>query len=309
MSYAYLLAGENLDLAEAELRGYLKSQDIEERLKRNQRLVETQAEPEQLKRLALTHEISKIKEKSNSRKFNPSYIPEKSYEVRVENLTSKEIDKKDLEAFYGDKLSSDKNTVDLENPNETVKIYVLEERVVLGVLIEDIDRGLFDKRKNQNRPFSSPISLDPVLARVMVNLSETKPGNFLLDPFCGTGGILIEAGLCGIGVKGLDISEEMVEGTRENLEEYGIIAHDIEQGSIENLFDNFLGDYESIVTDLPYGKASKEIEDPVEEFLDKIQSIEDKKIVFMYNEPKLRDYSHEFEVYVHKNLTRYIYVI
>lgn len=309
MSYAFLLAGENLELAEAELKGFLKSQGIKKDLKRNKRLVETEAEPSQLKRLALTHEVCEIKRKNSSRKFKTSYKPKGSFAVRAENLTNQEIDKKDLEQFYGAQLSSESNKVDLENPSETVKLYVLEDMVILGILIEDIDRGLFDKRKNQNRPFSSPISLDPVLARVMVNLSETTAGEFLLDPFCGTGGILIEAGLCGIGVKGLDISEEMVEGSRENLEEYGIIAHEIKQGSIENLLENFSEDFDAIVTDLPYGKASKEVEDPVEEFLNTIELFEDKKIVFMYNKPDLGDLTHEYEVYVHKNLTRYIYVL
>lgn len=309
MSYTYLLAGENLELAEAELKGFLNSQGINEKIERENRFAKSTSEPEQLKRLALTHEVAQIKEENNSINFEPSYTPKKSYAVRIENLADRDIDEKKLESEYGKKLERELNRVDLENPDEIVKIYVLEDKVVLAVVVEDIDRGLYEKRKNQERPFSSPISLDPVLARVMVNLSEVRPGERLLDSFCGTGGILIEAGLCGIGVRGLDISEEMVEGTRENLEEYGIIVHDIKQGSVENLTELFSDNYEAVVTDLPYGKASKEFEKPVRQFLNKIDSMKEKNIVFMYNEPNLSDYEHNFEVYVHKNLTRYIYVL
>jgi tRNA (guanine10-N2)-dimethyltransferase len=309
MSYAYLLAGEYLELAEAELEGFLRSQKIDEKVERTGRLAKTGTEPDQVKRLALTHEVARIKQESDSVDFDPSYRPENSYAVRVENLADRSIDEKQLESEFGQKISTESNEVDLENPDQIVKLYLLEDSVVLGVLVQDIDRGLYNKRKNQERPFSSPVSLDPILARVMVNLSELPHGEYILDPFCGTGGILIEAGLCGIGVKGLDISEEMVEGSRENLEEYGIIAHDIRQGSIENLSNNFSGEYGAIVTDLPYGKSSKEFEKPVEEFLKVIESLEDKKIVFMYNEPDLGGYKHDFEVYVHKNLTRYIYVL
>jgi tRNA (guanine10-N2)-dimethyltransferase len=189
-----------------------------------------------------------------------------------------------------------------------VKAYFTDEKIIIGEVVEDIDRGLFSKRKNQERPFSSPISLDPVLARVMVNLSEVSAGEKILDPFCGTGGLLIEAGLCGVGVYGLDIQEEMVKGSRENLEEYGIISHDIRQGDISELNEIFEDEFDAVVADLPYGKASVEEADPVEKFLDLIDEFEG-KTVFMYNEPSVGSYEADFSVYVHKSLTRYIYII
>jgi tRNA (guanine10-N2)-dimethyltransferase len=309
MSYTYLLAGEDIELAAAELQGFLRSQEISEEPEITGRLAVTEEEPSQLKRLALVHEVSEIKERGSREGFEPGYRPETSYMVRAENLTDDEIDKRDLETEFGEKLGMEENSVDLENPDEVIKLYVLEDEILLGRLVEDIDRGLFDKRKNQKRKFSSPVSLDPVLARVMVNLSEVKPGEHLLDPFCGTGGILIEAGLCGVGVHGLDISEEMVEGTRENLKEYGIIVHDIKKGNIEDLSEHFPKEFDAFVTDMPYGKASKEIEEPVKQFLQQIENRSDGKTVFMYNEPDLGGYKHDFEVYVHKNLTRYIYVL
>ena len=76
----------------------------------------------------------------------------------------------------------------------------------------EIDRTCFEERKVQHRPFFSPISLHPKLARVLVNISAIKRDETLLDPFCGTGGILIEAGLIGAKVIGSDIEEKMIEG-------------------------------------------------------------------------------------------------
>jgi len=249
MTYFYRLAGDNLELAEAELKGFLKAQDIEEEIQRDGNLAETENHPNQLRRLALTHEVIKKIDIENFR-------PQGSYAVRAENLSDEDFDTQQIQKEIGEKISGLTNEVDLENPDTIVKAYKTGEKIVYGELIEDLPRGLFDKRSNEQRPFSSPISLDPVLARVMVNLSEVSAGEKVLDPFCGTGGILIEAGLCGIGVKGLDIQEEMVEGTEKNLEEYGVISHDIKQGDISKINELF-SNYSAVITDLPYGKASK----------------------------------------------------
>lgn len=308
MTYNYLLAGENLELAEAELNGFLRSQSIEDKAGREGRLMETESHPGQLKRLALTHEVTEKITETGLEKLEIGYRPTKTFAVRVENLSEKDIDSKELEKRIGQKIETENSTVDLENPEEVIKAYIIDEKVTIGKIIENIDRGLFQKRKNQERPFSSPISLDPVLARVMVNLSEISAGDKLLDPFCGTGGILIEAGLCGVGVYGLDIQEEMVKGSQKNLKEYGIISYDVRQGDIAETNRIFEESFDAVVTDLPYGKASVEEEKPVEKFLDFIEGFEE-KAVFMYNEPSIGSYDADFSIYVHKSLTRYIYIV
>lgn len=306
MSYLYLLAGENIDLAQEELDGFLSSQGIEEKSERQGRLAETNAEPMkgQLKRLALAHEVSELIKRSD--KLEMSYRPNGTYAVRAFDLTG-EHDTKEVERQLGKVLESEDNEVDLENPDEVIRVYISEGEYVIGRLVEDIDRSLFEKRKNQDRPFSSPISLDPVLARVLVNLSGLKPGEKLLDPFCGTGGILIEAGLCGIDVYGTDMQEEMVSGTKDNLEEYGIIRHDIRKSKIEDVEENLDHEFDAVVADLPYGKASKTEGSPAEGFLEIAPKLTDGKIVFMSDKGNIGGLEPDFEVYVHKNLTRYIY--
>ncbi len=297
--YIYRLAGENLELAEAELNGFLKAVGEHEKASRNDRLAFTESHPDQLKRLALTHEVTE--------EIDPEdFRPEGSYAVRVENLSDKDIEKEEIESEIGKKISTDENSVDLESPKITIKVYITEDQRFYGKLIENIPRNLFEQRSNDKRPYSSPISMDPVLARVLVNLSETSAGESILDPFCGTGGILIEAGLCGIMPKGLDIQEEMVEGCKENLNKYGIINFDIQEGDISEI-DAIFDGYNAVISDLPYGKASKQENEALEKFLAFIESF-DGKTVFMYNKASLGGYEADFEIYIHKNLTRYIYV-
>ncbi|QKQ98562.1 methyltransferase domain-containing protein [Candidatus Nanohaloarchaea archaeon] len=308
MTYLYLLAGENLELAEAELRGFLRSQGIEEELQREGRIAETESHPDRLKRLALTHEIAEKIAEIDLENIEVDYRPENSFAVRVENLREENVESKDLEREIGQELKTESNSVDLEDPGEIIKAYVTEDGILLGRIVEDIDRGLFQKRVNQERPFSSPISLDPVLARTMVNLSEVSAGERLLDPFCGTGGILIEAGLCGVDVYGLDIQEEMVDGAKENLREYGILSYSILQGDVDNAEEIFNGSFDAVVTDLPYGKASKKPEDAIDSFINLLEEF-DGKAVFMYNEEEVGPYSADYEIYVHKSLTRYLYVV
>lgn len=63
----------------------------------------------------------------------------------------------------------------------------------------------------------SDIALSPRLARTLVNLAGLKPSQTLLDPFCGTGTILIEAYGKSLRCLGLDSRASRVQEARENL--------------------------------------------------------------------------------------------
>lgn len=63
--------------------------------------------------------------------------------------------------------------------------------------------------------------LPPKVARIMINLAcgrTPNPESIVLDPFCGSGTVLIEAGARGLEVVGTDLDAESVEGTTKNLE-------------------------------------------------------------------------------------------
>ena len=69
------------------------------------------------------------------------------------------------------------------------------------------------ERRAGERPFFKPVSLDPMLARLAVNLATGPLENGpVVDPMTGTGGFLIEASLSGRNAIGIDVHSEMVQG-------------------------------------------------------------------------------------------------
>ena len=74
------------------------------------------------------------------------------------------------------------------------------------------------------RPFFRPVSIEPRLARAAVNIAAGTRSGYVVDPMCGTGGILIESGLTNRPTLGVDFDPVMVDGAKENLQWAGVIA-------------------------------------------------------------------------------------
>ena len=121
------------------------------------------------------------------------------------------------------------------------------------------------QRRAGERPFFKPVSLDPRLARLAVNLaSGPKNRGPVVDPMTGTGGFLIEASLSGRACIGPDIHSEMVQGASMNL----AWAHDdavpsnssVIRGDATRLEDllpeALVGKVAGFVLDPPYGRNS-----------------------------------------------------
>lgn len=61
--------------------------------------------------------------------------------------------------------------------------------------------------------------LPPKLAKIMVNLAKSNKKTILLDPFCGSGTVLVEAAVLGINTMyGSDISKKAITDTEKNLQ-------------------------------------------------------------------------------------------
>lgn len=74
------------------------------------------------------------------------------------------------------------------------------------------------RQRGTLRPVRHPdIALSPRLARTLVNLADLRPGQTLLDPFCGSGTILAEGLAKSLRCLGLDSSASRVQQARENL--------------------------------------------------------------------------------------------
>lgn len=121
-----------------------------------------------------------------------------------------------------------------------------------GRVLAEVERGL-KERKASRRPFFHPSTLQPKLAGCMVNLTRVRPPELLLDPFCGAGAILIEAGVLGCRPEGMDLSSLMVEGSRRNLDHFGVGPHDLVVGDARRLPLRKVG---AVATDPPYGRIA-----------------------------------------------------
>ena len=89
--------------------------------------------------------------------------------------------------------------------------------------VQDIDDWT---KRDRSKPYADRKKgmLPPKVARMMVNIAlglwqQKNQGQPLLyDPFCGTGTVLLEAGMRNLDVCGSDIDQNAVFGTRDNLE-------------------------------------------------------------------------------------------
>ena len=183
-------------------------------------------------------------------------IPHGSFAIRAKRFQGmmKDVDSQDLTRKLGAHLSKS-NDVDLKEPDIVVRI-LISDKVHIFISEKDIERDLLEKRKVGERPFFSPISLHPKYARAAVNLTGVKRNGVVLDPFCGTGGILIEAAFMGMKVIASDFDEEMIAGCIENMDHYGLKLHDRGAMDIGNIQDHF-SDIDAVVTDPPYGRSTR----------------------------------------------------
>jgi len=86
-----------------------------------------------------------------------------------------------------------------------------------GKIIERCNYKEIEQRDMGKPERREALSISPRLAKIMINLSEVKKGERLLDPFCGIGIILMEALIQGINVIGIDNDKKAIQGALKNL--------------------------------------------------------------------------------------------
>jgi tRNA (guanine10-N2)-dimethyltransferase len=143
--------------------------------------------------------------------------------------------------------------VDLAHPDVEFRLLV-GEAYHLGRVLYVVDRSSMEARKVTHRPFSLPISLHPKLARAIVNLARVQLGGRLLDPFSGTGGIVLEAGAMGLRAIGADVRRSMVVGARSALRRLGTAAEFVVADAGRGPWA--AGVLDGVATDPPYGRAA-----------------------------------------------------
>ena len=212
-------------------------------------------EPDATARLALSHvvmeylgdcpaDVSSLRELLKSL----SITTDRTFAGRAKKIhgTAMDAAQLDLERLIGSTIDG---PVNLSHPEEEYRVICSSDRCYFGRVIRTIDRGDFAYRNPMRRPFFHPGVMMPITARALVNLSLAMPGDLLFDPFCGTGGVLLEAHLVGARVLGSDAEEAMIAGSRANLPGADLLLAD---ATAMPLRDNCI---DAVVTDLPYGQS------------------------------------------------------
>lgn len=210
-------------------------------------------------RLALTHCAGPYLASADPGDLSPLggvELPAGTFALRHQRFMGymPDVDSQKLIRRAGDILSR-KNKVNLREPDTTVEI-LMTDRAHFYIRQKVFDADLLRERKVSERPFFSPISLHPKYARALINMTGVRRGGTVLDPFCGTGGIVIEAAEMGMKAIASDFDPEMVAGTRENMEFYHLALHDFDVLDIGDIADRF-HDVDAIACDPPYGRSTK----------------------------------------------------
>ncbi|MEM3549659.1 MAG: TRM11 family methyltransferase [Candidatus Bathyarchaeia archaeon] len=210
-----------------------------------------------LEQFACQAEPSQIVKAARFMNINEMLLRGESFAVRVKHIKShaRIVDGMALERRLGELIlnMADGAKVNLRNPDKTFIGVFTDEKFVFGLMLAQVSPRQFMERRPRKKPFFHPSAMPPKLARCMVNLTKPKLGDIFLDPFCGTGSLLVEAGLIGCRVLGVDIQKRMVKGSLKNLKHFdvrpeGLIVADARRPPVKSV--------DCIATDPPYGRSA-----------------------------------------------------
>ncbi|MDE1769215.1 MAG: N-6 DNA methylase [Thaumarchaeota archaeon] len=309
MSSFFVLPGQYEDLARDEIVAISKSYDPKTKFKAEPRLVILNTKTSWKKIAAKATFVRNcgdiVGTFDDVSKINPQIPKPKSFVCRTINLSKKKLSPSLLERQAGEVLKKRWGSkVSLSNPNLTIYLIITDSKQYIGCADSKIEP------KMPTKVIKHPHELDLKLSRCIVNLSQLKEGNTLLDPFCGTGTILLQAESMKIKAIGIDYDGIMCNITRKNLQANKFSSKVI--NSTYHEMQNIRNKIDGIVTDLPYGISSKSSISPKKLIQDFVSTIpKRKKLVLVYKKgldiPELEK-AKKYEIYRHKSLTRVIAV-
>lgn len=251
MKLLYELSGENQDLAAAELACVAR---VTERA--NGIAVAESDHPEESTRLAETHYVSELlgvcpgtEEDLKNLLRSLDLHPGKPYCCRArkihpsagpESMTA-------VERMMGSLITG---KVSVSHPEIVYRAVFTGGQCWVGRLLYEIDRGSYASRNPNSRAYFHPGVMMPLFARAVVNLTRVKPGEYLLDPFCGTGGLLLETELLGVRGVGSDFDSRMLAGSRANVPAATLIRADATRMPYAD------ASFHAVACDFPYGQST-----------------------------------------------------
>lgn len=173
--------------------------------------------------------------------------------------------------------------VDPETPGLKISIFISQtlkspSKISFIVSLEGKHHSTkgYNARKASNRPAFKIGTMNPPLTSFLVNFSHPPRDykRYVLDPFCGTGGILIEALVRGIPVIGMDVEEACVDGCAKNLRNFNGSKntgfHVIKSSIFHPPLREELPDHDAIdiiCTDPPYGNVESLRQIPFKDYI------------------------------------------
>jgi tRNA (guanine10-N2)-dimethyltransferase len=269
----FLLSGENETLPAAELKAILEAEgyaySITEKL---DQLVRLEADSRSIQavhhRSAYTMasalelftcqaQDNAINQAADATDFKKAINEGESFAVRIKRVKeySAKSDTMNLERKLGKHIlqNTTATKVNLKKPDKTFFGVLTSNSLVFGIKLTEITPKTYSERRPRKKPFFHPSAMPSKLARCMVNLARAKAGELVLDPFCGTGSVMVEAAFVGCRVLGFDVQRRMADGTRRNLKHFGIEPEGVVIADSRKLP---LTRIDHLVTDPPYGKSA-----------------------------------------------------
>jgi tRNA (guanine10-N2)-methyltransferase len=123
-------------------------------------------------------------------------------------------------------------------------------------------KRLLAKGSLKRRVYLGPTSMDNELSLVMANMALVKAGSLVIDPFVGTGSILVACATFGAFCVGTDIDVRVLRGKQgsnmfSNFAQYGLPAPEVVRCDASRYAAHFRhgpnGVYDGVVCDPPYG--------------------------------------------------------
>ncbi|RLI45789.1 hypothetical protein DRO69_04515 [Candidatus Bathyarchaeota archaeon] len=335
-----LLSGEHPTLPSSELKAILEAENYEYRiLQKLTQVLRVDADVNSVKpilrRSAMTRvcatelficddKAADIFKRIHSAPIEQIIERGESFVVRIRRVrgSASHIDRGELERKLGEVILNMVKgaSVNLKSPQKTFFGVLTDNKFIFGLKMGEVPTKPFVERRPRKRPFFHPTAMPAKLARCMVNLAQPKAGELVLDPFCGTATMLIEAGLIGCRVVGFDVKRRMVEGSLRNLHHYNIRPEGLAVADARHL-PAVRAD--CIVTDPPYGRSAttlgwstkqimKDFLSSVEEMLPRGRRIctASPKSIKVGNIGRELGFKHveSHLVYIHRSLTREIAV-
>ncbi len=280
----FVVSGEHPTLPKAELLAILDAQNAKYKVGATEyKLVKVQVDGltpyDVAKRAGFTEEagiglfqssanVESIAHELDSSGLDNFLSPQEGFSVRVARFggASRSLSRTKLEPFLGDLVvKKTKGRVDLRAPRKQFRGIITGEAFYFGLLTYQRPRGSIANRRPRKRPAFHPSTMVPKLARCMVNLSQVVEGSVFLDPFCGVGGIALEACLLGCDVIGTDALRRMVRGARRNLAHFGVRPLGLFRGDARKIP---LTGVDAIATDPPYGTGASTLKSTTRQILE-----------------------------------------